>query len=388
MITTNDKDAGGVGVWTGAVSPSALGQTKDAAGQSGEAPAESPGVAKMPWYQRIAKMGAGVAGQQGGTGNGNQGTTTTTATTTTLATKVPDVFKARYYDELIPEIQRRMKDYEPESEEQKAKRLKREKAEGIMAGISDAARSVANLIATHHYAPNMYDPTTTMSAKTKARYDKEKAERDANDDRYLNYATMLAKMRGAEDDRAFKIWQLEQQLDLQNRQYNDSRADRAADVAFRDQQYKDSRKDRQDDVDYREKEFNEGVRQFDKALAAGRYSHGGGGGRGGGGGSGSDGIKGYTYFGSVPVSNSIINDDAFLAQYWKNITDSYLQYAQQGGAYSPELYKRLQHARDKESRRQAIQIAYSDYADDPNKNNEWLAMALMSVGKNLPSSKK
>jgi len=84
-------------------------------------------------------------------------TTTTTKTTTSvpISTSIPAEYTASSYEELIPQLEKRMAEYKPLSEEELKKLRRRQKVEGIISGISDAAQSVANLIFTHHYAPNM-----------------------------------------------------------------------------------------------------------------------------------------------------------------------------------------------------------------------------------------
>ena len=73
-----------------------------------------------------------------------------------------------------------------ETPEQKAKREKREKLEGIISAIGDGVSSFVNLYFATRYAPNSYDPSKGMSAKTKERWDKLKAEREAKRKEYYD----------------------------------------------------------------------------------------------------------------------------------------------------------------------------------------------------------
>lgn len=146
---------------------------------------------------------------------GNQGANQSTSSTrskTQLSTTVPDEFKGSTNQELIDYLQRKVNGYNPLSDEDLEKIRKRQKAEGMISGVSDVVRAISNMAFTNKYAPNMYDPSTSMSAKAKARFEKEKADRDAEDDRYFNYAMMLGKLRGDDQDRGLKIWQTEQNL--------------------------------------------------------------------------------------------------------------------------------------------------------------------------------
>ena len=166
-------------------------------------------------------------------------TSTTTKVTTTgpISTTVPAEFTASSYDELIPQLEKRMAEYKPLSEEELKKLRRRQKIEGIISGVSDAAQSVANLIFTHHYAPNMYNAKEGMSAKAKERFEKEKAQREADADKYLQYALTIGKMKDADKDRGLQAWQTEQTLARQDRAFDAGRKDREDDVAFRNKDY-------------------------------------------------------------------------------------------------------------------------------------------------------
>ena len=171
-----------------------------------------------------------------------------------------------------------MAEFKPLSEEELKKLRRKQKIEGIISGVSDAAQSVANLIFTHHYAPNMYNPKEGMSAKAKERFDKEKAQREADADKYLQYALTIGKMKDADKQRGLQAWQTEQTLARQDRAYDDGRKDRADDVAFRDKDYDERIRqwqanfDRQgewheDEVKRWEKQFEESKRQFNVTTA-------------------------------------------------------------------------------------------------------------------------
>lgn len=81
----------------------------------------------------------------------------------------------------------------PESDEDRAKREKREKSEAILAAVGDGISALSNLYFTSRYAPNVQNPSMSMSAKAKERWDKLKAERDANSKAYADgYARAVA----------------------------------------------------------------------------------------------------------------------------------------------------------------------------------------------------
>lgn len=106
---------------------------------------------------------------------------------------------------LISYLERRIAENQPESEEQRKKRERREKAEGVIGGISDAVRAVANLITVHHYAPDMYGKAEdSMSAKAKARFDKAKKERDAEEAAYYNMVMALRSAKNADEEKEYR----------------------------------------------------------------------------------------------------------------------------------------------------------------------------------------
>lgn len=152
---------------------------------------------------------------------GNSSTTTAKRQTTPISTEIPAVYKANSYAELIPQLERRMAEFKPLSEEELKKLRRRQKAEGIISGISDAVQSVANLIFTHRYAPNMYNPQEGLSARAKERFEKEKAQREADSDKFLNYALNIGKMKDAENQRGLEMWKTEQDLARQDRKYDE-----------------------------------------------------------------------------------------------------------------------------------------------------------------------
>ena len=221
---------------------------------------------------------AGSAPAGGGTpppagGSSSSVTSTKVATSTPISTTIPAEYSASSYEELIPQLEKRMAEFKPLSEEELKKLRRKQKIEGIISGVSDAAQSVANLIFTHHYAPNMYNPKEGMSAKAKERFDKEKAQRDADADKYLQYALTIGKMKDADKQRGLQAWQTEQTLARQDRAFDAGRQDRADDVAFRNKDYDErvlqwqANFDRQgewheEEAQRWERQFKESIRQF------------------------------------------------------------------------------------------------------------------------------
>lgn len=211
-------------------------------------------------------------------GSSSSSTSVKTTSTIPLQTTIPAEYTASSYDELIPQLEKRMAEYKPLTEEELKKLRRRQKAEGIISGISDAVQSVANLIFTHHYAPNMYNGKESMSAKAKERFEKEKAEREADADKYLQYALTIGRLKDADKQRGLQAWQTEQTLARQDRAFDAGRQDRADDVAFRNKDYDERVRQWQAGFDRAgewhkeegerwERQFTESVRQFNVSAA-------------------------------------------------------------------------------------------------------------------------
>lgn len=206
-------------------------------------------------------------------GSSSSSTTVKTTSTVPIATSIPEQYTASSYAELIPQLEKRMAEYKPLSEEELKKLRRRQKVEGIISGISDAAQAVSNLIFTTQYAPNMYNAKDGMSAKAKERFDKEKAQREADADKYLQYALTIGKMKDADKERGLQAWKTEQTLARQDRAYDAGRQDRADDVAFRNKDYDERVRQWQANFDRQgewheeeaqrwERQFKESIRQF------------------------------------------------------------------------------------------------------------------------------
>lgn len=235
---------------------------------TGDTPAMTPGGTDAPAPAPAASSDPAPASR------GSSSTVKTSTTSTVpIATEIPPEYKASSYAELIPELQKHMQAFKPLSEEELKKLRKKQKIEGIISGISDAAQAVSNLWFTTQYAPNMYDAKEGMSAKAKARFDKEKAERDADAERYFNYAMQIGKMKDADRQAGLEAWKTEQTLARTDRAFDADRADRADDVAFRNKDFDERVRQWQAgfDRDQRwheeeaarwERQFKESIRQF------------------------------------------------------------------------------------------------------------------------------
>lgn len=121
--------------------------------------------------------------------------------------------------------------------EEKAAEAKRERRTKIFSAIGDGISALANLYFTSKGAPDMYNPSTSMSAKTKAYWDKLNAERKANEDKYNDLLLGAYKADNADRDAKDK-WQqqLEQwkiEMERKNEAETYKRGKDAADAKYR-----------------------------------------------------------------------------------------------------------------------------------------------------------
>lgn len=151
------------------------------------------------------------------------------ANQTTISTKIPDEFKGNTTKELINYLEGKIAENQPLTKAEIEKLRRKQRAEGIISGIADAVQSVSNLIFTHHYAPNMYNANESMSAKAKERFDKAKAERDAENDKYFNYVMTIGKLKDAEQAKGLEGWKTEQDLLRKEREYQDKQKNKDLD---------------------------------------------------------------------------------------------------------------------------------------------------------------
>ena len=247
--------------------------------------ARSGAVSPQNSEQRTAnsEQGAGSSGNGTSAAASGGGTSTTSAaaatsstpsssssssssnTTTSVSAAKPyyTQFSGNNYAELEDFVRQQMEGHKPESEEERKKRERREKWEGVISGISDMGMALSNLFFTTQYAPNAYDAKNSLSGKAKERFEKAKAEREKEQDRYVNYAITLGKLKDADRDFQFRLEQARNQQNNFDRQFDAGRQDRAEDVAHRDKVFQAGRDDRKADVEFRDKQFDEGKRQFD-----------------------------------------------------------------------------------------------------------------------------
>lgn len=192
------------------------------------------------------------------------GGSTTKTTTTTVQGNPYGQFKGNNYEELEAFLKAQMDDYKPETKEEKEKREKKEKRRSFLANLADGLGTFHTTFAYARGDKPM--DMVKMSPKLRELYEKQKAQRDKDKDRYVNYAIQLGKAKDADRDFNFRVTQAEQQQSNWREQFDAGRKDRADDVAFRQARADKADEQWQQQFDYTkekdERNFNESVRQF------------------------------------------------------------------------------------------------------------------------------
>lgn len=156
--------------------------------------------------------------------------------------------------------------YQPPTQEELANERKKEKREKVFSAISDGISALSNLYFTTKYAPNMYRHENSQSAKTENKWEKLRANRDAQQNAYIKN---LMAARQADDERKDKDrnWMRQLGIDLYNQKKD------AAEFQYKKD--RDAIKDAQwqKDYDQRDSQFTQGMVHKGKVLAETERAH-------------------------------------------------------------------------------------------------------------------
>lgn len=217
--------------------------------------------------------------------------------------------------------------------EEKAAEAKRERRSKIFSAIGDGISALANVFFASKGAPDMYDPKTSMSAKTKEYWDKLNAQRKADADKYNNILLSAYKADKADKDAKDKWQQQLEQWKLEMERKNEAemykRGKDAADAKYRKEKDDADRSSRENIAASQIAAANKRAAadrsqkqvQFNKKMQA---MYGGSGG----------GTKGkYTFSlgrgkGQISVNSDAVND-ANVKQIWDRLPDDVKQQAQE-----------------------------------------------------------
>ena len=156
--------------------------------------------------------------------------------------------------------------YQPPTQEELANERKKEKREKVFSAISDGISALSNLYFTTKYAPNMYRHENSQSAKTENKWEKLRANRDAQQNAYIRN---LMAANQADDERKDKDrnWMRQLGIDLYNQKKD------AAEIQYKKD--RDNVKDDQwqKDHDQRGSQFAQGMEYKGKVLAETERAH-------------------------------------------------------------------------------------------------------------------
>lgn len=118
------------------------------------------------------------------------------------------------------DILKQLNPYQPPTQEELEKERKKEKRERMFAAIGDGISALSNLYFTTQYAPNMYNHENSQSDKVRSKWDKLRADRDAQMNAYIKnlMAAQQADDENAENERK---WQRQLGIDAYNQQKDD-----------------------------------------------------------------------------------------------------------------------------------------------------------------------
>lgn len=156
--------------------------------------------------------------------------------------------------------------YQPPTPEELANERKKEKREKVFSAISDGISALSNLYFTTKYAPNMYRHENSQSVKTENKWEKLRANRDAQQNAYIRN---LMAARQADDERKDKdrAWMRQLGIDLYNK---------GKDAAeFQYKKDRDATKDAQwqKGYDQRDSQFTKNMEHKGKVLAETERAH-------------------------------------------------------------------------------------------------------------------
>jgi hypothetical protein len=148
-------------------------------------------------------------------------------TTTTAPTAESDPYA--FFENYI-------KSKQPTPEELEAER-KRERRKAIFNAIGDGVSSLANLYFTTKGAPNSYNPADNMTRKQLERYERLKAERKADEDKWLNAQMRLAQLRDTANWRKQQTEYQKQRDNVDDARYKEQQEQRAEQIRKQAEQW-------------------------------------------------------------------------------------------------------------------------------------------------------
>lgn len=113
--------------------------------------------------------------------------------------------RERGMTEMLELLKKGRANYAPETEDERKKRVKRERANAIIAALGDGISAISNMVTSSKGAPSMYETQNGMLPKWRERYDKAKAARKEREDNYLNYTAKMQELANQNSEWKRKI---------------------------------------------------------------------------------------------------------------------------------------------------------------------------------------
>lgn len=107
--------------------------------------------------------------------------------------------------EMLELLKKGRANYAPETEDERKKRVKRERANAIIAALGDGISAISNMVTSSKGAPSMYEAQNGMLPKWRERYDKAQAARKEREDNYLNYTAKMQELANQNSEWKRKI---------------------------------------------------------------------------------------------------------------------------------------------------------------------------------------
>lgn len=124
------------------------------------------------------------------------------------------------YEKQIATLNELAKRNRPETEEERKRRMRRERSSKIMAGVTDGIRALSNLYFTTKYSPNAYDhrrdsAITPLQEKLEAL----RRERKMEGDRYYNYVMQAGSLENERDRMQQAEKERQQRMNIANEKH-------------------------------------------------------------------------------------------------------------------------------------------------------------------------
>ncbi|MBF1559024.1 MAG: hypothetical protein HXO13_06650 [Prevotella salivae] len=244
-----------------------------AKGMKTETAVSAAGVAQQQAENAHLRENGAVPTTQAGNISGNN---TAPSVSIPIAPSIEQSVAAKGEEKMIPaaapirmsyvDMFTKLNPYQPPTQEELENERKKEKREKVFSAISDGISALSNLYFTTKYAPNMYRHENSQSAKTENKWEKLRANRDAQQNAYIRN---LMAARQADDERKDKDrnWMRQLGIDMYNQEKD------AAEFQYKKD--RDATKDDQwkQDYDQRDRHFTKTIEHKEKVLEEDIRSH-------------------------------------------------------------------------------------------------------------------